>query len=215
MHVSRPVVPPSSMPPRRRRLLPAFALVATVFGCAAALPLALPGAIAHELPGELESAAAATHRPTPARAPKFVVSKPTLGERAAAIALDAVGVPYHWGGASPASGFDCSGLVYWAYGRLGVELPHSSYALYGLGREVRHSTLKAGDLLFFSGLGHVGLYVGRGRMVHAPHSGRHVEVVRLGASNYGDRLVGARRLGPAQSRGQVARTGTYSRGQSL
>jgi cell wall-associated NlpC family hydrolase len=204
------------MPPRLRSLLPAFALTAFVAGCAGALPLALPGAITRELPGELESATAAVHRPTPARFfPKVVVSKPTLGERAAAIALDAVGVPYHWGGASPASGFDCSGLVYWAYGQLGVELPHSSYALYGLGREVRHSRLKAGDLLFFSGLGHVGLYVGRGRMVHAPRSGRHVEVVTLGASNYGDRLVGARRLGPAQSRGQVARTGTYSRGQSL
>lgn len=204
------------MPPRLRSLLPAFALFATVFGCAAALPLALPGAITRELPGELESATAALHRPTPARSfPKIVVSKPTLGERAAAIALEAVGVPYQWGGASPANGFDCSGLVYWAYGRIGVELPHSSYALYGLGREVTRSKLKAGDLLFFYGLGHVGLYVGRGRMVHAPHSGEHVEVVRLGASSYGDRLVGARRLGPAQSSGQVGRTGTYSRGQSL
>ena len=54
--------------------------------------------------------------------------------------------------------------------------------------------LKAGDMLFFSGLGHVGLYVGRGRMVHAPHSGALVEVVRLGRSGYGGRLVGARRI---------------------
>jgi cell wall-associated NlpC family hydrolase len=204
------------MPPRRRRLLPAFALVATVFGCAAALPLTLSGAITRELPGGVESATAAVERPTPARYfPKPVVRKPTLGERAATIALKAVGVPYRWGGTSLASGFDCSGLVYWAYGELGVELPHSSYALYGLGRHVTRSGLKVGDLLFFSGLGHVGLYVGRGRMVHAPHSGRQVEIVRLGVSNYGDRLVGARRLGPAQSSGQVGRTGTYSRGQSL
>jgi cell wall-associated NlpC family hydrolase len=57
--------------------------------------------------------------------------------------------------------------------------------------------MKAGDLLFFSGLGHVGLYLGHGRMVHAPHSGRNVEVVRLRSSNYGSRLVGARRITPA------------------
>jgi cell wall-associated NlpC family hydrolase len=120
--------------------------------------------------------------------------KPSLGQRAARIALQAVGVPYRWGGASPASGFDCSGLVYWAYGRLGIEVPHSSYALYELGRRVRRSRLKAGDVLFFSGLGHVGLYLGRGRMVHAPQSGRHVEVVDLNSSNYGLRLVGARRI---------------------
>jgi cell wall-associated NlpC family hydrolase len=54
--------------------------------------------------------------------------------------------------------------------------------------------MKAGDLLFFSGLGHVGIYIGRGRMVHAPHSGRLVEVVSLGRSSYGGRLVGVRRV---------------------
>jgi len=101
--------------------------------------------------------------------------RPTVGERAARIALKAVGVPYSWGGASM-SGFDCSGLVYWAYSRLGVDLPHSSYALYDVGRRVARSRMKPGDVLFFSGLGHVGLYLGRGRMVHAPHSGRTVEV---------------------------------------
>jgi cell wall-associated NlpC family hydrolase len=121
-------------------------------------------------------------------------SKPTLGDRAATIALEAVGVPYRWGGASREGGFDCSGLVYWAYGQLGLELPHSSYALYGLGRKVPRSRLQPGDVLFFSGFGHVGLYVGRGRMVHAPESGRDVEVVELGGSYYGRSLVGARRL---------------------
>jgi cell wall-associated NlpC family hydrolase len=121
------------------------------------------------------------------------VSIPTVGERAAAIALKEVGVPYRWGGASPA-GFDCSGLVYWAYGRLGVELPHSSYALYDRGRQVTRSRVKTGDLLFFSGLGHVGIYIGRGRMVHAPHTGSRVEVVSVGRSSYAGRLVGIRRI---------------------
>ena len=161
------------MPFHPRRLLLAVALAAAVFAFAA-------------------PAAFARHDPHPA--PK---AKPTLGERAAKVALRAVGVPYRWGGSSPAGGFDCSGLVYWAYGRLGVELPHSSYALYDQGRRVARSRMKPGDLLFFSGLGHVGIYLGRGRMVHAPHSGSLVQVVSLGRSGYGGRLVGARRIAPS------------------
>ena len=159
------------MPPRFRSRLLAFALAAIVFACVA------------------PSASARLDGP-PRREPP----KPTLGQRAAKAALRAVGVPYRWGGSSPAGGFDCSGLVYWAYGRLGISVPHSSYALYGLGRNVPRSRLKPGDVLFFSGLGHVGLYIGRGRMVHAPQSGRTVEIVPLGRSHYSSRLVGARRL---------------------
>jgi murein DD-endopeptidase len=159
------------MPLRFRRFLLAFVLAAFVLGCVAT------------------SAAARTE---PARTRQ--ARKPTVGERAVRIALKAVGVPYRWGGSSPRTGFDCSGLVAWAYGRLGIALPHSSYALYGQGRSVSRARLRPGDLVFFSGLGHVGLYVGRGRMVHAPHSGRLVEVVSLGGSNYGSRLMGARRI---------------------
>lgn len=163
------------MQPRLRRLLLAFALAAFVFGCAVSnAPAALDGP-----------------------APRKHERRPTVGQRAATIALKAVGVPYRWGGSSLTGGFDCSGLVYWAYGRLGIKVSHSSYALYGEGRPVARSGIKAGDILFFSGLGHVGLYVGHGRMVHAPQSGRLVEVVRLRRSNYGRRLVGARRITPA------------------
>lgn len=161
------------MPPRFRSRLLAFALAAIVFACVA-------------------PAASARLDGPPRREP--AKPKPTLGQRAAKAALRAVGVPYRWGGSSPAGGFDCSGLVYWAYGRLGISVPHSSYALYGLGRNVSRSRLEPGDVLFFSGLGHVGLYIGRGRMVHAPQSGRTVEIVPLGRSHYGSRLVGARRL---------------------
>jgi cell wall-associated NlpC family hydrolase len=161
------------MPPSARSRLLAFALAASLVGCAA------PGARA-ALDG-------------PPRRER-VAPKPTLGQRAARVALRAVGVPYSWGGISPSSGFDCSGLVYWAYGRVGVSVPHSSYALYGVGRSVPRRALRAGDILFFSGLGHVGIYLGRGRMVHAPHSGTRVQVVSLGGSNYGGSLVGARRL---------------------
>jgi cell wall-associated NlpC family hydrolase len=175
------------MPSRLRSPLLACAIAALVFACASA----------QARPAPPERPAVSRAQPTPSRhAPKRVVRKPTLGKRAATIALKAVGVPYRWGGSSPASGFDCSGLVYWAYGKLGVELPHSSYALYDLGRRVGRSRLKAGDLLFFYGLGHVGMYIGHGRMVHAPSSGRLVEVVKLRGSNYGGRLVGARRIVP-------------------
>jgi peptidoglycan DL-endopeptidase CwlO len=122
------------------------------------------------------------------------VPPPTRAERAVLYALDAVGTPYRWGGESPATGFDCSGLVRWAYGHVGIDLPHSSYALYGVGRRTATSRLEPGDILFFEGLGHVGLYVGNGRMVHAPQTGRDVEIVTLASTGYGSRLVGARRL---------------------
>jgi cell wall-associated NlpC family hydrolase len=119
---------------------------------------------------------------------------PSKAERAVRFALDEVGVPYRWGGESPETGFDCSGLVRWAYGRVGIDLPHNSYALYSTGRRVPESGMAPGDILFFEGLGHVGIYLGRGKMVHAPQTGRNVEVVRLGATNYGSRLIGARRI---------------------
>jgi cell wall-associated NlpC family hydrolase len=142
--------------------------------------------------GGLSATGAAARLDGPPRIQRSPVQKPrpTLGQRAARLALKAVGVPYAWGGSSPSNGFDCSGLVSWAYGRLGVRLPHSSYALYNRGRRVARSRLKTGDLVFFYGLGHVGMYLGRGRMVHAPSSGRRVEVVPLG----GRYVIGARRI---------------------
>jgi cell wall-associated NlpC family hydrolase len=179
------------MPPRLHRLLPALALVAAVCG---ALVASVPVVVSQ---GAVEAAAAATAgHPRPANRPvRHVQPKPTVGERAVKLALRMVGTPYRWGGESP-DGFDCSGLVRWAYGRVGVDLPHSSYALYGRGRSVSRGHMKPGDVLIFSGLGHVGLYVSRGRMVHAPYSGRDVEVVRL-ADWYGSRLIGVRRVASA------------------
>ena len=113
----------------------------------------------------------------------------SVGERAALLALRVAGTPYRWGGESPESGFDCSGLIRWAYGRLGVDVPHNSYALWSTGKPVVSSRMRVGDVLVFSGLGHVGLYVGNGHMVHSPYSGKAVEVVSLGSTNYGSRLV--------------------------
>ena len=116
------------------------------------------------------------------------------GARAAAIAKRYVGVPYRWGGSSPATGFDCSGFVMYVYAKVGVSLPHNAAAQYRYGRPVSRAHLAAGDLVFFDGLGHVGIYVGRGRFIHAPHTGDAVKISSLHDSWYASTWVGARRL---------------------
>src|SRR5947208_9448803 len=90
------------------------------------------------------------------------------------------GIRYVYGGSSPRSGFDCSGFVRYVYAHFGVSLPHSSYPQFGRGRRVSRMSLHPGDLVFFDGLGHVGLYVGNGRFIHAPHTGTRVRVEKLG-----------------------------------
>jgi cell wall-associated NlpC family hydrolase len=108
-----------------------------------------------------------------------------------------LGVRYVYGGSSPRSGFDCSGFVRFVYAHFGVSLPHSSYAQFGDGRRVTRRSLRPGDLVFFDGLGHVGLYVGNGRSIHAPHTGTRVRIERF-AGWYSSRFVGARRLAQAR-----------------
>jgi peptidoglycan DL-endopeptidase CwlO len=117
----------------------------------------------------------------------------TLGGQAVAIAEQYLGVPYVWGGASP-SGFDCSGLTMYVYAQLGVSLPHNAAAQYGMGTPVPSNALEPGDLVFFDGLGHVGIYVGGGSFIHAPHTW---DVVRISSMTgwYSSNYVGARRIG--------------------
>ncbi len=104
----------------------------------------------------------------------------------------AVGVPYRSGGASP-HGFDCSGLTQWVYRHVGISLPHYSSAQWSYGRRVSRRALQPGDLLFFSGLGHVGIYLGHGALIHAPHPGARVEFARL-RGWFSSNLYGARRF---------------------
>jgi peptidoglycan DL-endopeptidase CwlO len=112
--------------------------------------------------------------------------------RVVSIALRYLGIPYRWGGASP-SGFDCSGFVMYVYGKVGIGVPHNGAQLWGVGRFVPRSSLAPGDVVFFNGLGHVGIYIGRGRFVHSPHSGDVVKISRLSEGWYRSTYVGARR----------------------
>ena len=120
-----------------------------------------------------------------------------LGNKVVKYAKHLLGVRYVFGGSSPASGFDCSGLVRYVYGHFGVRLAHSSFAQFTRGVRVSPRALKPGDLVFFDGLGHVGIYVGGGRFIHAPHSGSRVRIESL-AGWYSSRLDGARRLAGAR-----------------
>ena len=106
------------------------------------------------------------------------------------IAMQELGKPYVWGAAGP-SAFDCSGLVAYVYAQVGVSLPHNAAAQYGYGSPVAYEDLQPGDLVFFSGLGHVGIYIGAGQFIHAPHTGDVVKISSL--SSHGG-YVGARRL---------------------
>jgi cell wall-associated NlpC family hydrolase len=116
----------------------------------------------------------------------------TLGGQAAAIAMQYLGTPYVWGGSSP-SGFDCSGFTMYVWSQLGVGLPHNAAAQYGAGVSVPRDALEPGDLVFFDGLGHVGIYIGNNAFVHAPHSGDVVKVSTI-SGWYADTWVGAKRV---------------------
>ena len=150
------------------------------------------------------AAAAAAQNPAPTTTTTAPVSSPTsgapappansLGEQAVQIAMGELGVPYVWGGASP-SGFDCSGLTMWVYDQLGIHLDHYTVSQFNAGPHVAESDLAPGDLVFFEpGIGHVGIYIGNGEFIHAPHTGTVVQISSLSDSWYAAEYQGATRV---------------------
>jgi peptidoglycan DL-endopeptidase CwlO len=162
------------MSPRLRVALLALVLTALAAACAA-----VPAAA-----GDGRHAALEAPRLTPLERRR---------EAVVGFARHYLGVRYSYGGTSPGSGFDCSGFTRFVYSHFGIVLPHSSGAQFDLGRRVSRGGLEPGDLVFFDGLGHVGLYIGGGRFIHAPHTGTRVEIDSL-AGSYGAGYDGARRV---------------------
>jgi cell wall-associated NlpC family hydrolase len=117
------------------------------------------------------------------------------GNQIAAKAKQYLGVPYKWGGTSP-SGFDCSGFVYYVYRSMGINISRTITTMYKQGTPVSKSDLQPGDIVIFqntykSGLSHVGIYVGDGKFIHAPSSGKVVSYADLYSNYYIEHYYGA------------------------
>jgi cell wall-associated NlpC family hydrolase len=153
----------------------------------------LPIAITVILLLALPATAKATVAKVEPHAAQPATSQVTVGSLAVADAMRLRGTPYIWGGSTPA-GFDCSGFTAYVYAKLGITLAHSTYAQWDAGTHIPKRDLEPGDLVFFDGIGHVGIYIGGGLFVHAPHTGTVVSVDRLSGSWYGAEYDGAVRL---------------------
>lgn len=120
---------------------------------------------------------------------RMVARWQSRANRAVRFAYRQRGKPYRWGGTGPHA-YDCSGLAQRAWRAAGVRIPRVTYGQYRIRTHISRRGLRPGDLVFFHGLGHVGIYVGRSRFIHSPHSGSHVKVERL-RGHYRRALVGA------------------------
>ena len=152
----------------------------------------------------LATGCASAPRAQVATTPRHVAVEPrvadtALGGAIADVAMGMVGTRYRYGGTDPIEGFDCSGLVYYAYGQAGYSVPRTSQELFRAARKIAVREADAGDLMFFQDqtkLSHVGIYLGDGRFVHAPANGRNVAVASLDSPYYQEHLVAVGRLLP-------------------
>ena len=132
----------------------------------------------------------------PVAAPAERPRQNDIGSRAVHYALQQQGVPYRYGGETP-RGFDCSGLVHYAFGKAGKVVPRTTAALHGASVSVSRESLRPGDLVFFridGKMAHVGIYVDDNRFVHAPQSGRVVSVANLESPFYRQAFLRGGRL---------------------
>ncbi len=114
----------------------------------------------------------------PASTPSTPLPSGSGNAAAASVAMRYLGTPYVWGGAAP-GGFDCSGLASYAFAQIGKSVPHYTGAIWSAFPQVPSGQLQVGDLVFFHGLGHMGIYLGGDQFVHAPHTGDVVKVSQL------------------------------------
>ena len=127
------------------------------------------------------------------------VNAVATAENLSVFALGMIGVTYRWGGTTPETGLDCSGLVRYVFQQVaGVTLPHNARELSRVGKKVNVADLEPGDLVFFNtrrfAFSHVGIYLGDNRFLHAPATGRDVEIATLDRAYWHKRFSGARRL---------------------
>ncbi len=133
--------------------------------------------------------------------PARLAALPSRGQRWAtaliALATRHVGVRYRWGGISPA-GFDCSGFLYYVFGRNGVALPRTTFSMFKAGVPVPRDQIQTGDIVFFQtlrpGPSHAGVYLGDGRFIHSSSGAGGVAITPMGHRYYGPRYLGARRF---------------------
>jgi cell wall-associated NlpC family hydrolase len=123
----------------------------------------------------------------------------SVGSAIAELAMGMVGTRYLYGGTDPTEGFDCSGLVFYAYTQAGYEIPRTSQEQFRVARKIALGDAGAGDLMFFQDqtkLSHVGIYLGDGLFVHAPATGQKVAIASLDSAYYQQHLVAVGRLLP-------------------
>lgn len=122
---------------------------------------------------------------------------PKKGFKILATAKSQIGKNYYFGGTSPKTGFDCSGLAWWSHKKNNINIPRESDRQYSFGKKIKRKDLMPGDLLYFTtyrrGASHVGIYDGRGGFIHSPNSRKKVKRTSLSNSYYKNRYLGARR----------------------
>jgi peptidoglycan DL-endopeptidase CwlO len=182
----------SQLASRRQLLSSIKGQIARIRAAEAAQQRQLAAAARSRLAGEVQVSAPAGVGISASTPEGSTVAPPNVHGGVVGIAMRYLGVPYVWGGSTP-RGFDCSGFVAYVFAQIGVSLPHSSYAMLGMGTPVSISELQAGDLVFFTGASHMGIYIGGGQFIHSPHTGDVVKISSL-SGYYSSNFAGGRRV---------------------